>query len=166
MKTTEQLKRSALLALLILFGLQQANAQTLSPGDKVPDGLFPDYEGKEVQITSLNQKYLLIDFWASWCGPCKKHMPKLKALYQEFTGTEFEVVSISIDESHKAWIKALNNYNLPWINLKAKPNQIDRVLDGFQVVAVPTTYLIDQSRKVILVDPEIEVLRSFLKKNL
>ena len=109
-------------------------------GTKVPDFKVKDKTGKEVSLSALRQgkKYVLIDFWASWCNPCRKEIPNLKKLYAQYSGKGFEIVSISIDQKKADWEKALKEEGLTW------PNFLDEtgVAALYKVKFVPTMYLI------------------------
>lgn len=109
-------------------------------GTKVPDFKVKDKTGKEVSLSALSQgkKYVLIDFWASWCNPCRKEIPNLKKLYAQYSGKGFEIVSISIDQKKADWEKALKEEGLTW------PNFLDEtgVAALYKVKFVPTMYLI------------------------
>ncbi len=110
-------------------------------GTKVAEFTVKDKEGKEISLASLREgnKYVLIDFWASWCNPCRKEIPNLKNLYKQYHDKGFQIVSISIDKKQAEWEKALEEEQLPW------PNYLDQtgVADLYKVKSVPTMYLID-----------------------
>lgn len=110
-------------------------------GSAVAEFTVKDNDGKEVTLASLREgkKYLLIDFWASWCNPCRKEIPNLKNLYKLYGDKGFQIVSISIDKKKAEWEKALEEEQLPW------PNFLDEtgVADLYKVRFVPTMYLID-----------------------
>lgn len=110
-------------------------------GSAVAEFTVKDNDGKEVTLASLREgkKYVLIDFWASWCNPCRKEIPNLKNLYKLYSDKGFQIVSISIDKKKAEWEKALEEEQLPW------PNFLDEtgVADLYKVRFVPTMYLID-----------------------
>lgn len=110
-------------------------------GSAVAEFTVKDNDGKEVTLASLREgkKYVLIDFWASWCTPCRKEIPNLKNLYKLYGDKGFQIVSISIDKKKAEWEKALEEEQLPW------PNFLDEtgVADLYKVRFVPTMYLID-----------------------
>lgn len=124
-------------------------------GRKVKDELFPvgkegtkvenftvkNSKGEAVTLFDLckGKKYILIDFWASWCNPCRKEIPNLKKLYAAYSGKGFQIVSVSIDTDSAAWEKALKEEKLEW------PNFLDTegVATLYNVKFVPTMYLID-----------------------
>ncbi|MDR1896998.1 MAG: redoxin domain-containing protein [Prevotellaceae bacterium] len=110
-----------------------------------------DGNGKESAFSTLRQgkKYILIDFWASWCAPCRKEIPNLKKAYQQYADKGFEIISISIDKKESYWKKALEEEQLPWLNFLDHTD----VANLYKVKAVPTVYLVDN--KGILVAENI-----------
>jgi len=118
-------------------------------GTSVANFNLKDKDGKAYTAKEIvaGKKYILIDFWASWCGPCRKEIPNLKTAYSEYSGKGFEILSISIDKDEKAWQKALAQENMQWHNLLDD----DKVSKSFNVKAIPATYLVD-SKGVIISD--------------
>lgn len=109
-------------------------------GQPVKTFTVKDAEGKEATLASLSEgkKYILIDFWASWCGPCRKEIPNLKEIYRKYADQGFQIVSISIDKREADWQKALKEEGLEWPNFRS-----NEVADLYKVKAVPTMYLVD-----------------------
>ena len=109
-------------------------------------------DGKEMNFAKLSEgkKYVLLDFWASWCGPCRREIPNVKKAYEQFKDKGFEVVSISIDEKEADWKKALDEEKLPWPNFRDKT-----VADQFKVKSVPTVYLCDAEGNIIAANEEL-----------
>lgn len=116
-------------------------------GDAVPDFKVKDASGKEIGLQELCQgkKYILIDFWASWCNPCRKEIPNIKKLYAQYAAKGFEVISISIDKKKEDWEKAVKEEKLEWPNFLDETN----VAKLYKVRAVPTMYLIDAEGKMV-----------------
>lgn len=124
------------------------NPKTLV-GTSVANFGLKDKDGKAYTAKEITagKKYILIDFWASWCGPCRKEIPNLKTAYSAYADKGFEILSISIDKDEKAWQKALGMENMPWHNLLDD----DKVSKSFNVKTIPATYLVD-SKGVIISD--------------
>ena len=116
-------------------------------GDQMPGFSVKDASGKEITLQELCQgkKYILIDFWASWCAPCRKEIPNIKNLYARYASKGFEVISISIDKKKADWEKAVKEEQLKW------PNFLDEtgVAKLYKVRAVPTMYLIDAEGRMV-----------------
>lgn len=119
-----------------------------SIGQKVPEFTVINKDGKEINLNELIQgkQYILIDFWASWCAPCRKEIPNLKKQYDLYRDKGFEIISISIDKDSKAWEKALQEEKLPWLNFI---DNNDDIATLYKVKAVPTMYLIDQDGTMV-----------------
>ncbi len=131
-------------------------------GTVVPDFKVKDKTGKEVSLSELRQgkKYVLIDFWASWCNPCRKEIPNLKKLYAQYNDKGFEIVSISIDQKKADWEKALKEEGLTW------PNFLDEtgVAALYKVKFVPTMYLITADGVMVGENLRGEALATKLKE--
>lgn len=118
-------------------------------GTSVANFKLNDKDGKPLSVKEIvaGKKYILIDFWASWCAPCRKEIPNLKTAYSNYAEKGFEVLSISIDKDEKAWQKALVQENMQWPNL----HDDDKVSKAFNVKTIPATYLVD-SKGIIVSD--------------
>ena len=122
-------------------------AKLLKPGMPVPIVAYKNPEGKLVSIADYKGKFLLIDFWASWCGPCRSAIPKVKELYKKYKPEGFEVLSISIDTDQKAWRKAMVEENMPWAQILSP--DINKTMDLFLFSGIPTIYLVDREGKIV-----------------
>src|SRR5690606_35410055 len=104
---------------------------------------IPDQHGKKVSLSDFKGKYVLLDFWASWCAPCRKVIPELKALYEKYKDKNFSIVNVSLDEKREEWLKALTEEQMPWTNLLAVNGLESQVADLYHIRAIPYTLLID-----------------------
>lgn len=132
----------------------------LAPGKMAPDFTQNDVNGKPITLSSLRGNVVLIDFWASWCGPCRAENPNVVRLYNKYKDKGFTVMSVSLDKDKQRWIEAIAKDNLSWPNhvsdLKHWSNEVAKL---YQVTGIPFTVLVDQEGKVIatkLRGPQLE----------
>ncbi|WEK34351.1 MAG: TlpA disulfide reductase family protein [Candidatus Pseudobacter hemicellulosilyticus] len=116
-------------------------------GSAVADFTLNTPDEKPVVFSQLKGKYVLIDFWASWCGPCKQSFPHMKEVYKKYKSDQFEIYSISIDKDKNAWLKGVEEQQLPWLSTLDTKNVSQR---GFAITAVPTTYLVGPDGKILM----------------
>ncbi|NSL86963.1 redoxin domain-containing protein [Chitinophaga sp. Mgbs1] len=116
-------------------------------GRQVKDFTLPDPAGKPVKFSDLKGKYVLIDFWASWCGPCRKSFPHMREVYQQYKDKNFIIYSISIDKSKADWLKAVGEEQNPWLQ---SLDNINIAGSGFAITGVPTTYLISPEGEILM----------------
>ena len=110
-------------------------------GEALPQFDLLQADGSKVKMADCvkGKKVYLVDFWASWCGPCRKEIPNLKKLYEQYKDKGLEIVSVSIDKDDDAWKKALEEEQLPW------PNGVDRddIADSYKVQFIPAIFVVD-----------------------
>jgi len=126
---------------------KRALRNALKTGSQIPGIVYNDPNGKAVDIKSFKGKYVLIDFWASWCGPCRKAIPEVKALYAQYKEKGFEVLSISVDTDNAAWRRAMTEEAMPWPQVLS-PDK-NKTLADFMIIGIPTLYLIDREGKIV-----------------
>ncbi len=115
-------------------------------GSKVADFMLPDPVGKSIAFKEFSNKYVLLDFWASWCAPCRKSFPYMREVYKKYANQPFEIFSISIDESKPDWLQAVKEENNPWPQVWDNEKLSNRL---FAVTSIPATFLIDREGKII-----------------
>jgi peroxiredoxin/predicted negative regulator of RcsB-dependent stress response len=122
-----------------------------------------DINGKAVRLDAYRGKYVLIDFWATWCAPCIAELPRLQAAYRTYHDAGFEIIGISLDESKTAVVDFARARNLPWPQLHNASGSADLV-EGFGVSSIPATYLIDPEGNIIRLDVRGKALDETLKR--
>ena len=126
--------------------------RALAVGQVAPDIVLPDPNGKTTKLSDLRGKYVLVDFWAAWCKPCRQENPNVVRLYTQYNPKGFEVFGVSLDRSREDWVKAIADDRLNWTQVSDLQyfNSAAAVL--YQIQAIPATYLIDPDGKIIAKD--------------
>ena len=135
--------------------------QRVAIGAQAPDFTLTTPEGKAVALSSYRGKYVLIDFWASWCGPCRRENPNVVAVYQAYKDRNFEILGVSIDvERNRAqWLKAITDDKLTWPQISdLKPD--NEAAKRYSVRAIPQNFLIDPSGKIVATNLRGEELKT------
>ena len=125
-----------------------AARKRVTPGNKAPQFTMVDTAGKPVQLASYKGKYVLLDFWASWCVPCRAENPHLVKAYTKYRHKGFEIVSISVDTNGDKWKQAIVKDGLNWTHLSdlAAPNPVAKL---YSVQPIPDNFLIDPNGKIL-----------------
>jgi thiol-disulfide isomerase/thioredoxin len=139
-------------------------AKSVKINTKAPEFIANNLAGEEVRLSAYEGRFVLIDFWASWCGPCRKEHPALKKLYAEFGNKNFTLISISLDDKKKNWEEAVKKDMLPWVNLSE--------LKGFQgltalqygVQAIPANFLVNPDGIIIAKNSTPDELSKLLQQ--
>jgi thiol-disulfide isomerase/thioredoxin len=135
--------------------------KSVEPGYIAPDFTLADSNGKAYTLRKIKSKYILLDFWASWCGPCKAEIPYMKKAYEKFHSKGFEIVSVSIDAKKDAWLAALKQFQMPWIHLLEADHIVS---DLYHFPTIPKTLLMDDKGTILAADLRGELLDKKLEE--
>jgi peroxiredoxin len=148
---------------------QQQQQQEQSAGESwvgktVPELTMPDPRGKNISISSFRGKYVLIDFWASWCGPCRMENPNVVKAFNEFKGRNFTILGVSLDKDKESWEKAITQDHLNWTQMSDLKYWNSQAVETFGFQGIPFNILVDPSGKVIAESLRGENLDAKLKQ--
>lgn len=146
-------EHSGLAKLKTILTVQSATATPAAKdpllNQQAPEISLPDVNGKMVSLSSFKGKYVLVDFWASWCGPCRAENPKLVAVYQKYKDKNFTILGVSLDEEKDYWLQAIKADNLSWTHVSELKKWESKVVPDYGIESIPYSVLIDPSGKVI-----------------
>jgi len=140
---------------------QQAAETAIQVGNAAPDFTLTDLEGNEVSLADFQGKYVFLDFWASWCSPCRNESPNMVKAYEEFGGENFEIVGVSLDKTAEPWRKAVEEDNMTWTLLHDPQGD---VANTYGVQSIPFTLLLDKEGNIIEKNLRGEQLQNKLKE--
>lgn len=118
-------------------------------GQQVPDISLPSPDGKTITLSSLKGKVVLVDFWASWCAPCRRETPNVVKAYAKYKNKGFEIYGVSLDQEKDRWVEAIQKDNMTWLHVSELKQWESEVVRTFSIKGIPFTLLIDREGKII-----------------
>jgi len=138
----------------------------VSVGQIAPEFELNDTEGKLVKLSDFKGKYVLLDFWASWCAPCREENPNIVRQYETFKTKGFTVLGVSLDEDKSDWLKAIKSDRLTWSHVSELKRWDGKVTNQYKVEGIPASFLLDPQGKIIAKNLRGVDLQNYLEKML
>lgn len=161
------MKKFKLLFLIIFLGsiTQQIRSQSrlANISDPFLDFTLVSLKGDSIRLSSMKGKVFLLDFWASWCIPCRASNKQLVNLYDKYRDKGFEILGVSLDDNIKNWKRAIGKDNITWLQVIDTNGWEAVAAIKWNIEAIPASFLIDQNGNVVAVDPDKEKLESIVR---
>lgn len=157
------LNRKHLLTIFLSISIHTAVQAQPRQGQMAADIALPSASGDTIRLSSLKGKVVLLDFWASWCGPCRVANKGLAKIYSKFRSQGFEIYSVSLDEQAADWQKAVKKDKINWLQVIDPGGWETPTAQRWGVYALPTSYLIDREGRLVAMDLEGKDLEKALK---
>lgn len=141
---------------LLLYNVQAQETANIS--DPRLQIRLPAVNGDSISLASLKGKVVLLDFWASWCMPCRAANKHLAKLYTKYKPKGFEIFSVSVDEEKNAWKKAITKDKITWLQVNDAAGNMGKTILDWNVSVLPTTFLINKKGDVVAIDLEGKAL--------
>jgi peroxiredoxin len=154
----------------VLFAMLSLHATSFAQpavGSISPDISLPNANGTVTKLSSLKGKVVLLDFWASWCGPCRISNRGMNDLYSKYKDKGFEIYAVSIDVNKQAWLSAVKQDNTKWLQVNdTKAANGNLLTQTWNLHYIPSTFLLDKQGRIVAENPEKKELEKLLDKML
>ena len=158
------MKTTKILIILAVILLPLAVLAQPGYGEKPYEIILPGLNGDSISLSSFKGKVVLLDFWASWCGPCRTANRHLVKLYAKYKPQGFEIFSVSVDDDRKSWERAIQKDKITWLQVIDPRNWGAQSAINWGISQLPTTFLINKKGDVVAIDPQEKQLDGAIKK--
>ena len=129
--------------------IESAQNSSVGVGSPAPEIILNNPEGEAVALSSFKGNYVLLDFWAGWCAPCRRENPNLVKAYNKYHGKGFEIYQVSLDKAKDEWIRAIKTDNLNWTHVSDLKFWASPIAKLYYVRSIPANFLIDPDGKIV-----------------
>jgi peroxiredoxin len=148
------------------FALQMAAAEKVATGQMAQEIEAFSPDGKLIKLSDYKGKYVLLDFWASWCAPCRQENPNIVNAYNQFKNKNFTVLGFSLDDDKDAWVKAIKSDGLAWGHFSELKQWDANTAKAYNINQIPSSFILDPNGKIIAKNLRGKELVDFLAKTL
>jgi thiol-disulfide isomerase/thioredoxin len=136
-------------------------------GSLAPDFSGPTPDGTSISLSDVKSKVILLDFWASWCAPCRVENPSLVSLKKKYSNKDFEIVGVSLDRDRESWVNAIENDKIKnWVHVSNLKFWSEPIAKLYKVIKMPTTFVLDENKNVIGIDVKGDDLDNLIAQQL
>jgi thiol-disulfide isomerase/thioredoxin len=147
--------------------LNKAKENQPTIGSLAPDFSGPSPDGTSISLSDVKSKVILLDFWASWCAPCRVENPSLVNLKKKYSNKDFEIVGVSLDRDRESWINAIENDKIKnWVHVSNLKFWGEPIAKLYKVIKMPTTFVLDENKNVIGIDVKGDDLDNLIAQQL
>ena len=147
--------------------LNKAKENQPTIGSLAPDFSGPSPDGTSISLSDVKSKVILLDFWASWCAPCRVENPSLVNLKKKYSNKDFEIVGISLDRDRESWVNAIENDKIKnWVHVSNLKFWGEPIAKLYKVIKMPTTFVLDENKNVIGIDVKGDDLDNLIAQQL
>lgn len=155
--------KKIILILGLLVGVYSAQAQ-IKIGDNLPSITLKNTQNQDVNLALFKGKVVLLDFWASWCAPCRIANKEMVKLYKQYGSANFETVGISLDDSKTQWLAAIKTDKITYIQLNQAKGFYAPIAETFGIDEIPSSFLFDKKGKLVAKNPTQKQIINLIKK--